>query len=157
MTKLEFPGSALTTDQWAQVNQLATSLSQEQAIWISGYFAGLSHQARTLASTSDIAELSPPFQNRPAAAPATRLLTVLFGSETGNSKALAKSLVEKAKAKGIEARLADMADYKTRGLKDEQDLLVITSTHGEGDAPQTAVGFFEFLESRKAPKLPQLR
>ena len=157
MTKLEFPGSALTTDQWAQVNQLATSLSQEQAIWISGYFAGLSHQARTLASASDIAELSPPFQNRPAAAPATRLLTVLFGSETGNSKALAKSLVEKAKAKGIEARLADMADYKTRGLKDEQDLLVITSTHGEGDAPQTAVGFFEFLESRKAPKLPQLR
>ena len=84
-------------------------------------------------------------------------MTVLFASETGNSKALAKSLVEKAKAKGIEVRLADMADYKTRGLKDEQDLLVIASTHGEGDAPQTAVGFFEFLESRKAPKLPQLR
>ena len=84
-------------------------------------------------------------------------LTILFGSETGNSKALAKSLAEAARAKGIEARLADMADYKTRALKDEQDLLVITSTHGEGDPPQTAVGFFEFLESRKAPKLPHLR
>ena len=65
MTKLEFPGSALTTDQWAQVSRLATSLSQEQAIWISGYFAGLSHQARTAAAVSDIAELAPPFQVPP--------------------------------------------------------------------------------------------
>jgi sulfite reductase (NADPH) flavoprotein alpha-component len=157
MTKLEFPGSALTTDQWTQVNQLATSLSHEQAIWISGYFAGLSSRARAGVASSDVVELAPPAQNILAAPSATRLLTVLFASETGNSKALAKTLVEKAKAKGIEARLADMAEYKTRGLKDEQDMLVITSTHGEGNAPQTAVGFFEFLESRKAPKLPQLR
>lgn len=158
MTKLEFPGSALTTDQWQQIGRLATSLSQEQAIWISGYFAGLSHQARAGAATADVLEqLAPPSRSVPGEAPATRLLTVLFGSETGNSRALAKSLAEAARAKGIEVQLADMADYKTRRLKDEQDLLVIASTHGEGDAPQTAVGFFEFLESRKAPKLPQLR
>ena len=157
MTKLEFPGSALTTDQWTQVNQLATSLSHEQAIWISGYFAGLSHRARAGAAAGEIAELAPPSQGSAAGAAATRLLTVLFASETGNSKTLAKALVDKAAAQGIQARLADMAEYKTRGLKDEQDLLVLTSTHGEGDAPQTAVGFFEFLESRKAPKLPQLR
>lgn len=157
MTKLEFPGSALTTDQWTQVNQLATSLSHEQAIWISGYFAGLSHRARVGAAAAEIGELAPPSQGSAAGAAATRLLTVLFASETGNSKTLAKALVDKAAAQGIQARLADMAEYKTRGLKDEQDLLVLTSTHGEGDAPQTAVGFFEFLESRKAPKLPQLR
>lgn len=157
MTKLEFPNSTLTTDQWEQIDGLATSLNHEQAIWISGYFAGLSHRARSsVAAEAGIAPRQP-FEARPTAASATRLLTVLFGSETGNSKGLAKSLVEAAKAKGIEARLADMADYKTRGLKDEQDLLVITSTHGEGDPPQTALGFFEFLEGRKAPKLPQLR
>jgi sulfite reductase (NADPH) flavoprotein alpha-component len=158
MTKLEFPGSALTTDQWEQVDRLATSLNHEQAIWISGYFAGLSHQARSTAALTKAAPaLAPPAGNEQLAASATRLVTVLFGSETGNSKALAKSLVEKARTSGVEVRLADMADYKPRQLKDEQDLLVITSTHGEGDAPQTAVGFFEFLESRKAPKLPQLR
>jgi sulfite reductase (NADPH) flavoprotein alpha-component len=158
MTKLEFPGSALTTDQWEQIDRLATSLNHEQAIWISGYFAGLSHQARNAAIAANVApELAPPSRDERPAASATRLVTVLFGSETGNSKALAKSLVEKARTKGVDARLADMADYKTRQLKDEQDLLVITSTHGEGDAPQTAVGFFEFLASRKAPRLPQLR
>ena len=62
MTKLEFPGSALTTDQWTQVNQLATSLSHEQAIWISGYFAGLSHRARVGAAAAEIGELAPPSQ-----------------------------------------------------------------------------------------------
>jgi sulfite reductase (NADPH) flavoprotein alpha-component len=50
-----------------------------------------------------------------------------------------------------------MADYKLRALKDEHDLLVITSTHGEGDPPQSAKPFFEFVESRKAPKLTEKR
>jgi len=158
MTKLEFPSSTLTTDQWQQLDRLATSLNHEQAIWISGYLAGLSHQARTAAtgSVAGVEAWLPP-QAAPATAPSTRLLTILFASETGNGKGLAKSLAQAAKAKGIEARLTDMADYKPRSLKDEQDLLVIASTHGEGDPPQTAKGFFEFLESRKAPKLPQLR
>ena len=70
MTKLEFPGSALTTDQWAQVSRLATSLSQEQAIWISGYFAGLSHQGappqpcRTSRSLRLLFRTAPPRRQR---------------------------------------------------------------------------------------------
>lgn len=158
MSKLEFPSSTLTTDQWEQINQLATSLNHEQAIWISGYFAGLGHQVRsaTIASEPGLAPRLPS-QAIPAAQPATRLLTILVGSETGNSKSLAKALTKAAQAEGIEALVADMADYKVRKLKDEHDLLVITSTHGEGDPPQTAKGFFEFLESRKAPKLTTLR
>ena len=47
--------------------------------------------------------------------------------------------------------------YKCRQLKNEQDLVIIASTYGEGDPPQSAVGFFEFIEGRKAPKLPDLR
>jgi sulfite reductase (NADPH) flavoprotein alpha-component len=50
-----------------------------------------------------------------------------------------------------------MEGYKLRALKDERYLLVITSTHGEGDPPQSALGFFEFIEGRKAPKLPELK
>src|SRR3546814_12175175 len=50
-----------------------------------------------------------------------------------------------------------MADYKVRQLGQEQDLLVIVSTYGEGDPPQPATGFFEFVEGRKAPKLDGVR
>jgi sulfite reductase (NADPH) flavoprotein alpha-component len=84
-------------------------------------------------------------------------LTILVGSETGNSAGLAKSFAEAAKARGIEPLIADMADYKLRKLKDEQDILIITSTHGEGDPPQSAKAFFEFIEGRKAPRLSDKR
>jgi sulfite reductase (NADPH) flavoprotein alpha-component len=144
---LNSPSSILTPDQWERANLLATSLSPEQATWISGYFAGLSHARSAPSAPVPGAE----------AAPATRLLTILFGGETGNSKDLALSLADAARAQRIETRIADMADYKPRALRDEQDLLVITSTHGEGDPPQTAMDFFEFLASRKAPKLPDVR
>jgi sulfite reductase (NADPH) flavoprotein alpha-component len=86
-----------------------------------------------------------------------RTLTVLYGSETGNSAALAASLADHLKAQGRIARLVDMAAYKTRELKDEQDPLIVTSTHGEGDPPVSAAAFFEFIEGRKAPRLGGVR
>jgi sulfite reductase (NADPH) flavoprotein alpha-component len=157
MTKPEFPGPGLSADQWHRVDTLAADLTPEQAIWISGFFAGLGHRASDTGKPVAIADgLAPPaLAVSPPAA--SRTLTVLFGSETGNSAGLAKTLAGAAKAQGVAVELASMADYKVRRLKEEQDLLVVTSTHGEGDPPQTAVGFFEFLESRKAPQLPHVR
>lgn len=158
MTKLEFSGPGLSNEQWERINGLAVSLQPGQALWLSGYFAGLDYNARAVGGLDQLALLT---RDRPeqSATPAVaiRTLTVLYGTETGNSRGLAKSLAEAAKQQGIAAVVADMADYKTRKLKEEQDLLVITSTHGEGDPPQSAVAFFEFLEGRKAPKLPDLR
>ena len=42
-------------------------------------------------------------------------------------------------------------------IKDEQDLLIIVSTHGEGDPPPSSVGLFEFLEGPRAPRLEGVR
>jgi sulfite reductase (NADPH) flavoprotein alpha-component len=145
------PGSVLSANQLEQVNGLARTLDREQAIWISGFFAGIA--SRAVIGEQDGAALT-------AAAPAaqsTRTLTILYGTETGNSRELATTLTETAMAQGLEPRLVDLADYKVRSLKDERDLVVITSTHGEGDPPQTTLDFFEFLQGRKAPKLPELR
>ncbi|UGS37060.1 Sulfite reductase [NADPH] flavoprotein alpha-component [Capillimicrobium parvum] len=143
--------SILTADQLEQINGLATSLDREQAIWASGFFAGMAHRA-AIGFDDDAGTWLPG-----EAELDSRLVTILFGSETGNGKELATSLAEAATAQGLEPRLVDMADYKLRTLRDEQDLLVVTSTHGEGDPPQTAMDFFEFLEGRKAPKLPEVR
>lgn len=157
MTALQFPGPGFTAEQWERLSTLAVSLQPGQALWISGYFAGIEHSARGFAGASD---LSFPLQATPAAAPAaiaTRTLTILYGSETGNSTGVAKLLADAARKAGVEPVLADMAEYKPRKLKDEQDILVITSTHGEGEPPLSAVGFFEFVESRKAPRLEGVR
>jgi sulfite reductase (NADPH) flavoprotein alpha-component len=158
MTKLEFSGPGLSNEQWDRINGLAVSLKPGQALWLSGYFAGLDYNARALGGLDDLALLTRESADAsPVAAATTRTLTILYASETGNSKGLAKTLAEAAQQQGIASVVADVSDYKTRKLKEEQDLLVISSTHGEGDPPQSAVAFFEFLEGRKAPKLPDLR
>jgi sulfite reductase (NADPH) flavoprotein alpha-component len=156
MTAMEFPGPGFTSDQWEQIKTLAISMKPGQALWISGYFAGLDHAARRQGAGDDYEPL--PLADAPVSTIARqRSLTILYGSETANSAGLARILRDAAKAKGIEPSLIDMADYKIRRLKDEQDLVIVTSTHGEGDPPFSGMGFFEFVEGRKAPRLPDLR
>jgi sulfite reductase (NADPH) flavoprotein alpha-component len=152
----QHPAFLLSPEQEDLTTRLASSLTREQAIWLSGYFAGVGHGSTAAAADE---AFSPGLPDVPAGAagPASRALTILFGSETGSSKELAAALGEAARLEGLDPRVVDMADYRTRALKEEQDLLVIVSTHGEGDPPQTALGFFEFLESRRAPKLEQMR
>lgn len=50
-----------------------------------------------------------------------------------------------------------MDTFKTKELKKVEDLFIVTSTHGEGDLPDNALEFHEFLHSRKAPKLEGVR
>ena len=138
----------LTPAQQAQLEALARTLTREQALWASGYFAGIDGLERVEQPKLETG-------NNPATANAT--ITLLYGSETGNSADLAKNFAVCLRAAGHDARANDMDGYKTRQLKDERCLLVIISTHGEGDPPQSALNFFEFIEGRKAPKLPGLR
>jgi sulfite reductase (NADPH) flavoprotein alpha-component len=157
MSIVEFWEHGLSPDQQQLVDTLAKSLRPAQALWLSGYFAGFERAARagTGSTAGEVAGTLAPAAVE-AAIP-LRTLTVLYASETGNSAALAKDFVKAAGEAGLQATLFDVAAYKTRNLKGEQDLIIISSTHGEGDPPQPAVAFFEFLESRKAPKLDGVR
>lgn len=141
------PG-ALTVEQWRLLQELARLVSPEQARWISGYFAGVD----TALLRGGDAPVLPIGVDAPE-----RTVTILYGTETGNSAELAKGLADAAAARGLLVKAVDMASYKPRGLKDEQDLLVIVSTYGEGDPPQPATGFFEFIEGPRAPKLDGVR
>lgn len=150
-----FPQGSLGIEQWQQVQALTRSLAPDQARWLSGYFAGLDAGLQRGAAVDGALAGAPLAQAAPAVA--VRTLTILYGTETGNAAELAKALAASAKESGLAAEAVDMANYKTRRLGEEQDLLVIVSTYGEGDPPQPAVGFFEFLEGRRAPRLESLR
>lgn len=140
--------SLLTGEQLAALERLGASLDRDAALWASGYLAGL-------AGTSGSAATLPAGTSQNGQE--QRTVTVLVGSETGNCTAVANDLAERALDLGVQVKVTDMAEYKPRALKDERDLLLVVSTHGEGDPPQTGLDFFEFLESRKAPKLEGLR
>ncbi len=135
--------SILEPGQQARLEALARELTPTQIAWASGYLAGL--------VAREAAGIEPP------PAPAVRPVTVLFGTETGNARGLATRIGQQLAGRGIASQVVSMADYKPRGLKDERLLVVVTATHGEGDPPESARGFFEFLMGRKAPKLEGLR
>jgi len=153
----EFRGPGFTEVQWQYIHTLATSLDARQLMWASGFLAGAELLRSGEAATAGVAALPPAAAAPQPAQAAQRRLTVLYASETGNSAALATSLASQATAQGLQAAAHDLADYKTRNLAAEQDVLIVTSTYGEGDPPQPAAGFFEFIEGRKAPRLPGLR
>jgi sulfite reductase (NADPH) flavoprotein alpha-component len=141
--------SALTEQQLKLLSGAASSLNKEQLIWASGFLAGLSGSVSTLQIPSSVETA-----NQTASAPK---LTILYGSQTGNSKVLANNYKASALEQGYQASVVSMSDYKPRQLKNETHLVVIVSTHGEGDAPDDAVELFEFLASKKAPKVPKLK
>ncbi|GAB4363180.1 MAG: assimilatory sulfite reductase (NADPH) flavoprotein subunit [Methylohalobius crimeensis] len=135
----QFPPSPLNPEQTELLERLLATLSRDQRMWLSGYLAA-------------------PAQETAAQAPArTPLVTVLYGTETGHSEELAETIRKMLIDRGVRAQAVDMADYEPRKLKQEKFLLAITSTHGEGDPPAPAEGFFEFLHSIKAPKLDGVR
>ncbi|MFT7414868.1 MAG: sulfite reductase (NADPH) flavoprotein alpha-component, partial [Glaciecola sp.] len=141
--------SALTEQQLQLLSGAASSLNKEQLIWASGFLAGLSGSVSTLQIPSSVETA-----NKAVSAPA---LTILYGSQTGNSKGVANNYKASALEQGYQANVVSMSDYKPRQLKNETHLVVIVSTHGEGDAPDDAVELFEFLASKKAPKVPNLK
>ena len=140
------PAALLSDNQWQQVNQAIAPLNRDQLTWVSGYLAGLA-QSQNAGSAPVVQE----------SVEADKTLTILYGSQTGNAKGVAQEYKAKAEAKGIKVNLLNMADYKAKQLKNETHLIVVVSTHGEGDAPDDAVELHEFLASKKAPKLPELK
>ena len=91
-----------------------------------------------------------------ASAPANSL-TVLYGSQTGNGEGVAEELAERARSQGFDVDLISLAEYKPTKLKRETLVTFVVSTHGEGDPPDDAELFHEFLLSKKAPRLAGLK
>ena len=129
--------------------QSLASLSPTQLAWLSGYAWANSQQQNTVfpaaLPVSGVAE--------PVAA---RKVLVLSASQTGNARRVAESLQLKLEAAGINAALIASGDYKIKQLSNEDILLLVTSTQGEGEPPEEALPLYKYLFGKKAPALNQL-
>ena len=148
------PAGVLPLD-FEQTNSLQTAvsgMSAQQLQWVSGYVAGLAAAGgqQTLAAQTAPASLA-------SNAASEHTLSVLYGSQTGNGEEIALALVDRARTQGFTAEAFSLADYKPANLKRETLVTFIISTHGEGDPPDDAEIFHEFLLSAKAPKLADLK
>jgi sulfite reductase (NADPH) flavoprotein alpha-component len=137
------------------IENLLQSFDAKQLTWLAGYLTGISQASPlkngAVKSTSD----STPSQNGHQAV--LNGFTVLYGSRTGNGSSIAKQIQAEAEIQGFNVQLQDMNEYPLHKLKDETNLLVIVSTHGEGVPPIAAESFYEFLHGKRAPKLSQTK
>jgi sulfite reductase (NADPH) flavoprotein alpha-component len=129
-----FPEHApFTTDQRRALESLLTALTPAQCGWLSGFLAGSVSSVSSSAAT---------------AAPVSAKLTVLYGTESGNSEVLADRAVKSAKKRGFQAVMKNMSEYATADLAKAANLLLIVSTWGDGEPPETATSFYnEFMAS----------
>ncbi|MDG1667818.1 MAG: assimilatory sulfite reductase (NADPH) flavoprotein subunit [Opitutae bacterium] len=128
-------------DQVQWLNGFLPNLQPDQLTWMEGFIGGLRASKGGVATTSAV----------------TPELTVLFGSESGNSEGLADQTVKTATKSGFKAKAVSMADINPAKLKGIENLLVIVSTWGEGDPPENSVDFVSILMSDKAPQLSGTR
>ncbi|TRW91350.1 assimilatory sulfite reductase (NADPH) flavoprotein subunit [Candidatus Methylobacter oryzae] len=139
--QLERSRTPLSNDQYRLLQQFIAALSPEQIAWAGGYLSGLAASNVAAApSLNDSADI-----------------TILVGSQTGNSDALAEQMHRLAAGRGLKTVIKKMGDYKFMQLKAEKKLLVIVSTYGEGEPPDNAKELFEHLFSKRAPSFPQMQ
>lgn len=145
------PRSQLSDEKAHLLSHLTEGLNAESLWWLSGYAAGLAHGHASLAEAVAASEV----QTATNAHDAGRL-TILYGSQTGNARRVAEQLAHKAEGDGLNVRLLRIDAYPLRELKLERLLYVVISTQGDGDPPDDARAFVDFIFKRHAPELKAL-
>lgn len=119
----------------------------EQRAYLNGFLAGIFSRMP-----------APAGMVQPACSAETLVpLSILFGSQTGSAENLAKRIAKEAGKRGFAPTVHDLASYPTAQLASEERLLIVTSTYGDGEPPDNAKAFWNFLGGTNAPKLSQTR
>ena len=133
-------------DQLAALNSVMSVTTADQRHWLSGFLAGF---AAASGPQQAVAPAAPPAKRTP--------LTILFGTESGNSEALAAQTRKVATKLGFAPKVVDMADITMAQLAALENVVIIAATWGEGDPPQRAVDFQEALMADDAPRMDKVR
>ncbi len=115
--------------------------SPEHALWVNGVLAGMYSRTATAAPQD----------------PAGREIVVLWASQTGNAEEFASATAERLTSTGHRASLVGMDEADVGALARTADLLFITSTFGDGDAPDNGSGLWDALCGEQAPRLDGVR
>jgi sulfite reductase (NADPH) flavoprotein alpha-component len=139
-TAVGIPDQSLNGLQLSRLQQAVEGLNAGQLTWASGYLAGL---GATQPSTQSTANESP-------------RMTILYATQGGNARSVAQALADSAASRGFAPRLVSAEQFRPRDLVKERLLVVVISTQGEGEPPESARELFKFLNGRKTPELADL-
>ncbi len=122
------------------IQDFIASSTREELAWASGYLAGFLEQNGNQPATAS--------QANGVAAPmkaSVNKVTIVYGTETGNSKKVATDFAAKAKKNSINAKLVSLDQYRLTDLAKEEYLLAVISTQGDGEPPSSAKKFYDHI------------
>ena len=119
------------------LRRFAEGMTREQLLWSSGYLTGFGECASASKIQGDTGEK----------------ITILFGTETGNAKRLAELLAARAQAVGVQTNIQDMLTYGRAQLRRDRVIVLIVSTHGDGEPPDSARVLLASLTDGPVPDL----
>ena len=145
------------------------ALSQDEKIYLAGFFTGLSADPAGVPVLPDVAPISNKvrlwvdgvlagrYSRAGDGVPGERSVPggplVLWASQTGTAEELAAGLAGRIDG----ASLVNMDDLALADLAAARDILVVTSTFGDGGPPDNGADFWSRLQAPDAPQLHGLR
>lgn len=108
-------------------------LAANRRLFIDGLLAGLFAQPAAL----------------PVAALAAPRHQVLWASQTGNGEQLAERCAERLRGAGLDVQLSCMEAVSPSQLQGAASVVLIASTFGDGDAPDSAAAFWQALQGEE--------
>ena len=107
--------------------------NEAQQAWLGGFFAGMHSHILQNAGSGDATN--------------ARTISILYGSQTGNSESVASDTAQAAKAHGLNANVLSMDEIEADSFIKLEYLLIITSTYGEGEMPDNAQMLWDAVSS----------
>lgn len=123
------------------LNELVQGATRDELIWISGYIAALTDTPVNIT----IPEALPQIEG----AAALSSCTVLYGTETGNSKKVAVEFNNTLKKQGVAAKIKSLDQYRLTDLVKETNLVLVISTQGDGEPPAAAKKFYDYIHENE--------
>src|SRR5215471_17639432 len=124
------------------LNEILQGASRDELIWISGYIAALTSAQMPVKETA-VKEF---VQDLSFTIP---VCTVVYGTETGNSKKIATDFSNKLKKQGVQVKLKSLDQYKANDLAKESCMIVVISTQGDGEPPAAAKKFYDQIHQNE--------
>ena len=122
-------------------------------LWVDGLLAGLFARTEAPQSTPVPAVEEPKIETPDAEpAPERAPIVVLWASQTGNAEELAADVAAQLDEAGLPVALHGMDDFPVAELPATRELLLITSTTGDGEPPDNGAGLWRALTADSAPR-----
>ena len=84
-------------------------------------------------------------------------ITVLYGTETGNSELLAMDICKEGENLGLECVNFGMEHIESDDFSSIENLLIVCSTWGDGEQPDNAIELFDYVEELDEGELENMK